>query len=301
MVQKAIQIRESAWFQNFITVIILMAGVVVGVETYPVMEEHYGSVLHAMNWLILGIFIVEIVVKVAAEGGRPWRYFYDAWNVFDFLIVALCLLPFGGSFVSVLRLLRVLRVLKLVTALPKLQILVGALLKSIPSMVYVSILLGLLFYLYAVTAVFFFGENDPIHFKNLQLSMLSLFRTVTLEDWTDLMYINMYGCGNYGYGGNEALCTASKAQPLFAAGFFVSFVLSGTMVILNLFIGVIMSGMDEAQVEAAEMAKASQKGRNSLAQDLAELNAKLSELTQQIAQMQVRAGAMTDNRERAAK
>jgi voltage-gated sodium channel len=301
MVQKAIQIREAAWFQNFITAIILMAGVVVGVETYPVMEQNYGPLLHWLNWIILGIFIVEIVVKVVAEGSKPWRYFYDAWNVFDFLIVALCLLPFGGSFVSVLRLLRVLRVLKLVTALPKLQILVGALLKSIPSMVYVSILLGLLFYLYAVTAVFFFGENDPIHFKSLQLSMLSLFRTVTLEDWTDLMYINMYGCANYGYDGNEALCTASSAQPIFAAGFFVSFVLSGTMVILNLFIGVIMSGMDEAQVEASEMAKASRTDRNTLAQDLAELNTKLAELNAQIAEMQVRAGYMTENTERLGK
>ena len=191
-VEKMVAVRDAAWFNHFITAVILLAGVVVGIETYPSMVEAYGEPLHIANWAILAIFIVEIIVKMAAEGSKPWRYFMDSWNVFDFLIVALCLLPVDVSFVAVLRLARVLRVLKLVTAVPKLQILVGALLKSIPSMFYVSLLLGLLFYLYATTAVFFFGENDPIHFRNLQLSMLSLFRAVTLEDWTDLMYIAMY-------------------------------------------------------------------------------------------------------------
>ena len=283
------QVAESAWFQNFITVVILAAGVVVGIETYPEMVEAYGAVLHGANWLILAIFIVEIIVKVTAEGSKPWRYFMDPWNVFDFIIVALCLLPVDASFVAVLRLARVLRVLKLVTAIPKLQILVGALLKSIPSMFYVSLLLGLLFYLYATTAVFFFGENDPIHFKNLQLSMLSLFRAVTLEDWTDLMYINMYGCENYGYDGSEALCTNSSAQPVFASVFFVSFVLSGTMVILNLFIGVIMNGMEEAAAEAEELAKSKSTDRPSLEAELQQLNRDLGALQSRIQSLTVRA------------
>jgi len=145
-----------------------------------------------------------------------------------------------------------LRVLRLVHALPKLQLLVGALLKSIPSMGYVSILLLMLFYVYAVAAVFMWGGNDPHHFGDLQTSFLSLFRAVTLEDWTDLMYINMYGCDRYGYDGMVAECTSPEASPVGAAVFFVSFVLIGTMVFLNLFVGVILSGMDEARVEADE-------------------------------------------------
>ena len=283
------QIADTRWFQNFITAVILAAGVVVGLETYPEMVEAYGSELHVANWVILVVFIVEVVVKIAAEGRKPWRYFLDPWNLFDFTIVALCLLPLDASFVAVLRLVRVLRVLKLVTAIPKLQILVGALLKSIPSMFYVSLLLGLLFYLYATTAVFFFGENDPIHFENLQISMLSLFRAVTLEDWTDLMYINMYGCENYGYDGSEALCTNSKAQPLFASLFFVTFVLSGPMVILNLFIGVIMNGMDEAAAEAGELAKAKTTDRPSLEHELEQLNRDLGALQARIQTLTVRA------------
>lgn len=252
MVSLCKKIAESKWFQNSITIAIIIAGILVGIATYTEFAERHHVLLELLNKIILWIFVAEVVIKMVAEGKKPWRYFNDGWNVFDFIIVAAAFMPFGGSSVAVLRLLRLLRVLKLVKALPKLQLLVNALLKSIPSMGYVSILLLLLFYIYAVAAVFFFGANDPIHFENLQMSMLSLFRVVTLEDWTDVMYISMYGCENYGYDGNMNLCTNSSAHPIGAAIFFVSFVLFGTMIILNLFIGVIMNGMDEAREEAIE-------------------------------------------------
>ena len=100
-------------------------------------------------------------------------------------------------------------------------------------------------------AVFLFAENDPIHFRNLQTSILSLFRVVTLEDWTDVMYINMYGSENYGYSSNDLAkwSPISSASPLGGALFFVSFVLIGTMIVLNLVIGVIMNSMDESNAE----------------------------------------------------
>jgi voltage-gated sodium channel len=243
------RIADAKWFQNFITIVILLAGALVGVETYPAMVQKHGTVLHVLDQMVIWIFVAEVVVKMGAEGSKPWRYFLDPWNVFDFLIVAACFLPVGTQYVMVLRLARLLRVLKLVRALPKLQVLVGALLKSIPSMAYVSLLLIMLFYVYAVAATFMFSQNDPVHFETLPLSMLSLFRAVTLEDWTDLMYINMYGCANYGYDGKEALCTASKAYPVGSPLLFCSLILFGAMIILNLFIGVIMSGMDAARKE----------------------------------------------------
>ncbi|WP_108808474.1 ion transporter [Aquimarina spinulae] len=249
MVNLCKSISKSKWFQDLVTIAILIAGVLVGIATYPKFSSKHEQVLELLNQIILGVFIIEIVVKVIAEGGKPWLYFTDGWNVFDFIIVAAAFLPFGGSSIAILRLLRLLRVLKLIKALPKLQMLVGALLKSIPSMGYVSILLLLLFYIYAVAGVFFFSENDPIHFQDLQRSMLSLFRVVTLEDWTDIMYINMFGCENYGYGGNMNLCVNSKSALVLSVTYFVSFVLIGTMIFLNLFIGVIMNGMDEAKNE----------------------------------------------------
>jgi len=249
MVKLCKSIADAKWFQNFVTIAIIIAGLLVGIATYAEFAAKHESVLEVLNLIVLNIFIIEIVVKIIAEGNKPWRYFLDAWNIFDFIIVAAAFLPFGGSSVAILRLLRLLRVLKLIKALPKLQMLVGALLKSIPSMGYVSILLLLLFYIYAVAGVFFFGENDPTHFADLQTSMLSLFRVVTLEDWTDIMYINMYGCANYGYDGTMDICVNSMANAAGSVTFFVSFVLIGTMIFLNLFIGVIMNGMDESKAE----------------------------------------------------
>lgn len=280
MVETLKSIRDASSFQNLVTGVILLAGVVVGAETYGALAERLDTPFSVLNNLILGVFCLEVVVKIGAEGKKPWRYFRDPWNVFDFAIVAVCFLPFDASGAAVLRLARLLRVLKLVRALPRLQVLVSALLKSIPSMGYVSLLLFLLFYVYAVAGTMFFGANDPIHFGDLQRSLLSLFRAVTLEDWTDLMYIQMQGCAAYGYDGNEGLCTDSSASPLLGSGYFVSFVLVGTMVILNLFVGVIMNGMDEAKAELE--AEAARDAMPSLDQELADTSAALADLATQV-------------------
>ncbi len=285
------KVADSSYFQNFITAVILGAGVVVGFETYTEFaHEHHGT-LQLLNDIILWIFVAEIVVKMGQHGiTRFYRYFFDPWNIFDFLIVAVCFMPIDAQYVTVLRLARLLRVLKLVRALPRLQILVGALLKSIPSMVYVSVLLFLLFYLYGVAGTFLFADNDPVHFRNLQLSMLSLFRACTLEDWTDLMYINMYGSDAYGY--DAAMLAqwqpASHAMPVFGAIYFVSFVLLGTMIILNLFIGVIMNGMDEAQKDAeeAELIRIRGGGERTMEDELADLQKQLEEMQAQVERVQ---------------
>ena len=255
MSEACLRISNSKAFQRFIILTIVLAGVVVGVQTYAKFAERHKEILEFMDGVILVVFSIEVIIKVAAEGKKPLRYFSNPWNVFDFIIVAACLLepvlPINGAFLPVLRLARILRVLRLVTTIPKLQVLVTCLLKSLPSMFYVSVLLGLLFYVYGTMAVFLYGENDPIHFRNLQTSVLSLFRVVTLEDWTDVMYINMYGSDNYGYSEQDLARwePSSQASPLGAAIFFVSFVLIGTMIVLNLVIGVIMNSMDESNAE----------------------------------------------------
>lgn len=285
-------IADSKWFTNFITAVIVGAGVVVGIETYPTMANRYGLVLSILNDLVLWIFVAEIVVKMGAHGRKPWRYFFDPWNVFDFIIVAVCFMPINAQYVTVLRLARLLRVLKLVRALPRLQVLVGALLKSIPSMAYVSVLLFLLFYLYGVAATFLFSGNDPVHFGSLQISMLSLFRAVTLEDWTDLMYIQMYGADQYGYtpemlAEHQPQCLA---MPIVGSAFFVSFVLLGTMIILNLFIGVIMAGMEESQKESErfELIRLRVKDEPSLQEELVNLQESLAAVQDHLERIQIR-------------
>ena len=245
-------IAHARWFQNTITIVIVLASILVGIETYPQIEQHYHRLLHALDLAIITIFTVEVIVKIGAEGAHPLRYFRDPWNVFDFIIVAACFLPFENQYITVLRLIRLLRVLRLLRAFPKLQVLVGAIFKSIPSMGYVSLLMGLLFYLYAVAGVLLFGKNDPVHFGTLSSSLLSLFQTVTLEGWVELLNIQLYGCDKFGYEIFKSQCTQPSTHAI-APLFFISFVLVGTFVLLNLFIGVILTGMEEARNELADL------------------------------------------------
>ena len=144
-------IVNSKIFQRLILVTILLAGVVVGIQTYKAFAREHAIVLNTLDSFILGIFVIEAVIKILAEGNRPQNYFRNPWNIFDFIIVVACLLGpvinLGADFLPVLRLARILRVLRLVSAIPKLQLLVSCLLRSLPSMFYVSILLFLLFYI----------------------------------------------------------------------------------------------------------------------------------------------------------
>ena len=245
----------SGFFQNGILLLILLAAALVGIETYPRMDEQYGTLLHGMDKVVLWLFVLEAVLKMAQHGRHWHRYFKDPWNIFDFTIVVVCFLPVNAQYAAVLRLARILRALRLVSVVPQLQLIVGSLIKSLPSMMYVSILLMLMFYVYAVMGVFLWSGNDPVHFRDLQTSMLSLFRVVTLEDWTDIMYIQMWGSDRYPFsvGDREAYAGQfnSQASPIIGAIYFVSFVLMGTMIMLNLFIGVIIQSMEEAQDEQA--------------------------------------------------
>ncbi len=285
------RIATSPAFQRCIVVVILFASVLVGVQTYKDFALRHASLLNALDIIILGLFTIELIIKLLAEGSRPINYFRNPWNIFDFLIVAACLLepllPINAAFLPVIRLARILRILRLVTVIPKLQILVGCLLKSLPSMAYVSVLLFLLFYVYGAMAVFLYGENDPIHFRNLQTAILSLFRVATLEDWTDIMYINMYGSDAYGYTHQDIhdWQAIPSSSPLGAALFFVSFVLMGTMVILNLVIGVIMSSMEEMKAEVSMQEEIKRRQRatpDPVREGIGDLHARMEELAREM-------------------
>ena len=245
----------SKFFQNGILLLILLAAALVGIETYPAAVEQYGTILHTLDKIVLWLFVAEAALKMAQHGKQWHRYFRDPWNIFDFTIVVVCFLPVNAQYAAVLRLARILRALRLVSVVPQLQLIVGSLIKSLPSMFYVSILLVLMFYVYAVMGVFLWAGNDPVHFRDLQTSMLSLFRVVTLEDWTDIMYIQMWGSDRYPFSEGDRAAYAgqfdSQASPIVGAVYFVSFVLMGTMIMLNLFIGVIIQSMEEAQDEQA--------------------------------------------------
>lgn len=247
--QIAKSIVESNWFQNTIISLIAATAVIVGLETSVYMQQNYGELLHIADKIIIYAFAIEALLKMAQHGRLFLKYFENPWNVFDFIIVVVCFLPGDYHFAAILRLARILRVLRLVTAIPRLQLLVKALLKSIPSMTYVSLLLGLHFYVYAVLGVFLWSKNDPSHFADLPTAMITLFRIITLEDWTDIMYINMLGSDKVPFEQLSELPLEPSASPIVASIYFISFVVFGTMIMLNLFIGVIINSMNEAQRE----------------------------------------------------
>jgi len=209
-----------------------------------------------LDTVILAIFTIEVVLKLISFKFKWWRYFHSGWNNFDFIIVVGSYIPGAGSMLVVLRLLRLLRVLKLVRSLPALQVIVIALMQATKSIVWIGLIMFITFYVFAIGGMIFFRDNDPWHFGSLHIAMLSLFRAATFEDWTDIMYINMYGCDKYASNGmnDEEMykCTNPQAFGFLALMYFWMFELIGALVLLTLFVGVVTTAMDEATEEQKE-------------------------------------------------
>jgi voltage-gated sodium channel len=238
------KITNSRIFNYFIFSLILLSAVIIGLETYPGLAKQYHEVLSVIDLIVIALFTIEITLKIISNGKKPWMYFSDPWNVFDFIIVAICLIPFNDThYFAVFRILRVLRILRMITVFPKLKLIISALLKSIPSMGYVIMLIGILFYVYAIVGVFVFGATDPMHFGDLHHAFVTLFKVLTLEGWTDIMNVHIFG--DFDSKNMQII----SIWPFF---YFASFILIGAMIILNLFIGVIMNSMDESQKELSQ-------------------------------------------------
>ena len=224
------RIVEHAYFNHVITAVILLNAVVIGLDTSKELHDYYGTYFELANQIFLAIYILEAIVKLAANAPTVHRYFYDGWNVFDFTIIVISLIPATGQLAMLARLARLMRVLRLISTLPELRLIVATLVRSIPSMANVIALMSIIFYVYGVAGYHLFHQIDPTHWETLGISLLSLFRIVTLEDWTDIMY-------------------AAMAQEPWAWIYFVSFVVLGTFVVVNLFIAVVINNLDEAKAE----------------------------------------------------
>jgi len=241
MIKIAKEVTNNKIFKGLIFSLILLTTIVTGIETYPEIASKHHRLLVFLDNLVVYSFAFEIILKMLALGKRPWDFFRDPWNVFDFVIVAVCLFPYADThFVAVLRIFRILRILRMITFFPKLRLLIGALLKSIPSMGYVVLLLFILFYVYSILGIFSFGAADPTHFGDLHHAMVTLFKVLTLEGWTDIMNVHLYG---------NQLTASSQIITIGPFFYFATFILIGAMIIMNLFIGVIMNSMEESQRE----------------------------------------------------
>jgi voltage-gated sodium channel len=219
-------------FNAFIIGVILVNAVLVGLETSEDLVARFGPVFSTLNLAISVIFVFEIAVRMISYWPRPLAFFRDPWNVFDFVIVGLSILPVGGSFATVARLARLLRVLRLVSVMPELRLIVGTMLRSISSMVGVIVLLGLVVYVYAVVGLHLFREYDPENWGTLAASVWTLFEALTLEGWLEL----------------QAEVTA---QVPLAWLYFGSYILIAVFIVVNLFIAVILNNLERVKVEQA--------------------------------------------------
>ncbi|WP_421952386.1 ion transporter [Pelagibacterium sp.] len=253
--QLALLLSSRRWEQFIITVIIVNA-ITLGLETSPEVMAAIGPALMALDSIILALFVVEIVLRLYAHG---LKFFRDPWSIFDFAIVAIALIPTSGPF-TVLRALRILRVLRLISVVPSLRKVIGGLVASLPGIASIFVLLMLVFYVFAVMATKLYGATFPQWFGSVPASFYTLFQVMTLESWS-----------------MGIVRPVMEVHPT-AWIFFVPFIGATAFTVLNLFIGVIVSAMQEEHDSEATTQR--QELRGETEQVLAEVRALRAEVAQ---------------------
>lgn len=230
--ERFLTLRENKLFEAFVIAVILFSALVIGAKTYDISSGTM-RVMKFFDLLVTLFFLLEIVVRMIAEGSVT-RFFRKGWNIFDFIIVVASLAPLEDSEVALLgRLLRVFRVLRLVSIIPELRVLLSAFLKAIPRMGYVSLLMFIIFYIYAAAGSMFFHKINPVLWDDISISMLTLFRVATFEDWTDVMYETM------------------EVYPL-SWIYYISFIFVVAFVFLNMMIGIVLETLQREHEQFAK-------------------------------------------------
>ncbi len=222
--QRLLTVIEAPAFSRFITGVIIFNAVLLGMETSPTLMEQAGPLIVFLDQVCLAIFVAEIGSKLIVTGRR---FFTSGWNIFDFVIVGIALIPGGGG-LSVLRALRILRVLRVISVAPRLRRVVEGFISALPGMASVFLLMAILFYIGAVIATKLFSQSFPVWFGDLGLSAYTLFQIMTLESWS--MGIVRPVMDVYPY----------------AWMFFVPFIMVTTFAVVNLLVGLIVNSMQDA-------------------------------------------------------
>jgi voltage-gated sodium channel len=224
-----IAIRNNKIFELFVIGVIIFSALIIGAKTYHI-SPGWMSLFEALDLGVTLFFLVEIIIRMVAERGLK-AFFTKAWNVFDFVIVVASLVPVDESEMALLgRLLRIFRVLRLVSIIPELRVMLNAFLKAIPRMGYVSLLMFIIFYIYAAIGSTLFAKINPVLWENISISLLTLFRVATFEDWTDVMYETM-------------------AVFPFSWFYYLSFIFVVAFVFLNMMIGIVLEVMQREHEE----------------------------------------------------
>ncbi|WCE32289.1 ion transporter [Vibrio sp. SCSIO 43137] len=215
-------INNNKYFQAFTVVVIVLAALSIGANTFE-LPSGVQAAIHWLDQFILLFFLVEIVIKFFSYRHKL-DFFKSGWNWFDSIIVIGSLVPAGGQGILIARLLRVFRVLRLVSAVPQLKLLINALFKAIPKMGYIAVLMFIIFYMYAVVGSLVFSGINDVLWGDVSISMLTLFRVATFEDWTDVMYETM------------------AVYPM-SWIYYLTFIFLTAFVFLNMMIGVVIETM----------------------------------------------------------
>jgi len=255
---------EGKRFQQFVTTLIVLNAITLGLETSTAVVESWGRILYGFDRFVLAIFVIEITGKLIY---RKHRFFLNGWNVFDFVIVTIALMPTSGP-LAVLRALRILRTLRLISVVPAMRNVIQALITAIPGLFSVGTLILLFFYVGGVLTTKLFGDSFPDWFGTLGLSMYTLFQIMTLESWS-----------------MGIVRPVMELYP-YAWIFFITFILVTTFAVLNLFIGIIVDAMQTQHV--AENKEETAKAHDERGAILVELTAVRQEMTEIRKQMEQR-------------
>jgi voltage-gated sodium channel len=228
-------IDSSKVFQALIIVVILISALLIGAKTHD-LPEQLVTALFFLDIAITVFFALEITIRFLACDFKA-TFFKNGWNLFDTIIVLGSLIPDGGSGILLARLLRVFRVLRLVSMVPELRLLINALLKAIPRMGYIALLMFVIFYIYAAVGSIIFEQINKTLWGDVSISLLTLFRIATFEDWTDVMYETM------------------AVYPM-SWTFYLSFIFLTAFVFLNMMVGTVLEVMNEEH----ELYRAKQHG-----------------------------------------
>jgi voltage-gated sodium channel len=238
---------EQPLVQHGILALILLNAVVLGLETSDTLMAQHGTWLRALDQALVGVFVVEIALRLFVHRAA---FFRDPWSVFDFVVVAIALVPASGP-LAVLRALRVLRVLRVLTIVPSMRRVVGGLLAAIPGLASIAGVLALIFYVFAVITTNLFSDRFPDWFGSIGRSLYTLFQVMTLESWS-----------------MGIVRPVMEVYP-YAWAFFIPFILIATFTMLNLFIGIIVSAMQSfTDADKAETIAAVEDAREHIEADL---------------------------------
>ncbi|WP_458744243.1 ion transporter [Candidatus Nitrosocosmicus sp. T] len=247
-------------FDNFITLVILLQAAVLVLETIPAFNDYY-SIFEFISSIVLVVYIVEAALKISSSYPHFSTYFKNGWNILDFSIIVLSLLPLGG-YTTIARLIRLLRVTRLTNRSKEMSAVIMTIMKSIPSMVNIFLLLALLFFMYGIAGYHLFSDIDPVHWGSLPKSVLTLFEILTLEGWIEVM------------------SPATLVNPLYGI-FFISFIVIGTFIVINIFVAVIVRKSEEAY-KHLEMDIANPVTQQEILFEIKEIRKKIEDLESRI-------------------